>query len=123
MTRRAMLFLLIPASATIAAADMLPLTKGIYVIQGVPCKGASNADTAAYWGGNNAINDQQTQCKIKRLKKDGASYRLTRDCVNIREDDKFTDELKLTVLSRTAFRIQTEYSDQRYRYCGPKVQF
>ena len=119
-------FALIAASGAIAA-DMLPLTRGIYVNVGTRCQGASNADTLSYWGGNNGINGSKLGCKITRLRKQGASFSLHRRCKELTSGGSFDDRAKVTVLSRTSFifhgRSPISTKDRKFRYCGPKVQF
>lgn len=118
--------LLLSASGAIAA-DMLPLTHGIYVAVGTPCKDASNVDTLSYWGGDNGINNQRTKCRITKLTKNGSVYSLQRACSDIREGGSFDDRARITVRSRTSFLIHSQSrfatADRHFRYCGPKVQF
>ena len=118
---------LVLAATSAVAADMLPLTRGIYVRAGTPCKGASNADTLSYWGGKNGINDQQTSCKINSLKKDGSTFLLTRTCTSGRFGGSFDDQVNVKILNRTKFNIYGRASlgaqTHTYRYCGSKVQF
>jgi hypothetical protein len=118
--------LVLGASGAIAA-DMLPLTKGIFVVVGTPCKGASNVDTLSYWGGDNGINNQRTKCRITKLTKKGSTYSLQRACTDTREGFSFDDKAEITVRSRTSFVIHGGWrfanDDRSFRYCGPKVQF
>jgi hypothetical protein len=115
------------AAAGAAAADMLPLARGIYVVVETPCKGASNAETLAYWGGHNGINDQQTGCEIASLSKAGSDYSLKRTCTSRRFGGSFEDKVKVTISDRTTFVIErrTPLGNQvrKFRYCGPEVQF
>jgi hypothetical protein len=117
---------LLLTAAGAVAADMLPLARGIYVTVGTACKGASNADTLSYWGGNNGINDQQTGCTIKSLRKVGATYALNRTCRSVRFGGSFKDRVKVTVLDRTTFlmqgRVPVGPGVRRFRYCARKVQ-
>lgn len=48
--------LLMLSASAVLAGDMLPLAQGIYVVNGTPCKGASNVDTLSYRGKENGIN-------------------------------------------------------------------
>ena len=118
--------LMLSASGAIAA-DMLPLTKGIYVVAGTPCKGASNVDTLSYWGEDNGINNQSTRCRITRLTKNGSTYSLRRNCTDIRQGFSFDDKAEISIRSQKAFVIhggsKFANSDRSFRYCGPKVQF
>jgi hypothetical protein len=118
--------LLLSASGAVAA-DILPLTKGIYVVVGAPCKGASNVDTLSYWGDDNGINNQRTRCRITGLTRNGSTYWLQRACTDLREGFSFDDKAEITVRNRTSFVIHggSRFAnlDRSFRYCGPKVQF
>lgn len=118
--------LLLSASGAVAA-DMLPLTKGIYVVVGTPCKGASNVDTLSYWGDDNGINNQKTDCRITGLTRNGSTYGLQRACTDIRFGSSFDDKAEITVRNRTSFVIhggsQFANENRSFRYCGLKVQF
>ena len=129
MIRRASfgLLCLIAASAA-AASDMLPLKRGIYVDVGVPCKGASNADTLSYWGKDNGINQAHASCRVTSLSKKGPHYDLGRTCRLVQGPyiGHRKDRLRLTILSRTSFVAHWrgfQPEDTTYRYCGLKVQF
>lgn len=106
---------------------MLPLTKGIYVVVGTPCKGASNVDTLSYWGDDNGINSSKTKCRITKLTKKGATYLLQRACTEIQFNGSFNDKARITVRTRTSFTSHgwSDFGtpDRTYRYCGAKVQF
>jgi hypothetical protein len=130
MSRRVGIALLTGLTATsVAAADLLPLERGIYVDIHAPCKGASNADTVSYWGSRNGINVSKAACTIKALKRRGQNYALRRACRDV-YGGSWHDRLKITVLTRTSFIIRTEWNwtglppqETTVRYCGPKVQF
>jgi hypothetical protein len=115
------------SSAGVMAADLLPLQRGIYVVAGTPCKGASNVDTLSYWGRGNGINYQHTRCEITTLNKGGSTYSLKRKCTSIRFGDSYRDEVRVTILSRTSFVFHPttalERPSRTFRYCGPKVEF
>lgn len=119
--------LLTLSSSAALAADMLPLTKGIYVVAGTPCKGASNVDTLSYWGDDNGINNQRTHCRITELTRNGSNYRFQRACTDLRDGFSFSDKAEITVTNRTSFVIhggsRFANEDRSFRYCGPKVQF
>ena len=118
--------LLLSVSGAVAA-DMLPLTRGIYVVVGTPCNGASNVDTLSYWGDHNGINNQRTHCRITGLAKNRSTYSLQRACTDLREGFSFADQIKITVRNHKSFAIQGgarfANDDRSFRYCGPKVQF
>jgi hypothetical protein len=108
------------------AADTLPLRRGIYVQAGIPCKGASNADTLSYWGEDNGINGQQTACKITAMHRDGPLYSVNRTCTSLRFGGSFNDHVKITVLNQRVFKLRARRAhgatERMFRYCGPKVQ-
>jgi hypothetical protein len=119
--------LLLLSASSAVAADMLPLTKGIYVVVGMPCKGASNVGTLSYWGDRNGINNQRTDCWITGLTKNGSTYSLQRACTDLREGFTFADKAEITVRNRTSFVIhggsRFANDDRSFRNCGPKVEF
>jgi hypothetical protein len=111
-------------SSTAVASDMLPLTRGIYVRAGVPCRGASNADTMSYWGHDNGINIQRLSCRIARMRRDDSDYVLDRRCRDIRTGGPWENRITITIVDRMAFLLQGNGSiaRTRFRYCGPRAQ-
>ena len=116
-----MLFL---SASGAVAADLLPLTRGIYVREGTPCRGASNANVVSYWGEDNGLNVSRTACRIDRMTRSGSAYALHRTCREITSGGQFTDRVNLTILGRTSFifqgRPQFAPEDETYLYCGPR---
>jgi hypothetical protein len=106
---------------------MLPLRRGIYVEAGIPCNGASSADTLSYWGKDNGINGQQSGCKITAMRRDGRAYSVNRKCTSLRFGGSFNDHVKLTVFNQTSFKLRARgalgTTERMFRDCGPKVQF
>ena len=119
--------LLVLAASGAVAADRLPLIRGIYVLAGTPCEGASNVDTLSYWGDDNGINDQRTHCHIITMAKNGSTYALRRTCTDIRAGATFDDSAEITIRNQTSFivldRTNPRAEGRQFRYCGPKVQF
>ena len=119
----ALLFL---SASGAVAADMLPLVRGIFVVAGTPCQGASNADTLSYWGNDNGINASRVECRIFKLRRLGQIYSLRRVCGEVQYGGRFKDEARITIHSRTSFTTHGLWDqgiNRTYRYCGPKVQF
>jgi hypothetical protein len=115
------------ASSTAIAADMLSLRRGIYVVVGTPCKGASNADTMSYWGGDNGLNVAREACRIRKMNRQGSRYTLWRKCQsNVGLGGSFSDRIQVKVVEATSFaisgRLRFPTSELTYRYCGPKVE-
>ena len=108
------------ASASAAAADMLPLKHGIYVPADRPCKGASNAEIVNYWGGKSAIGVAQAECTIRALTRNGTTFTLHDECRDLQSGDLIEGgPTVLKIASPTAF----EMSGTHYRYCGTKVEW
>jgi len=108
------------ASSAAVAADLLPLTQGIYVPAARPCKGASNAEIVNYWGGKSSIGVAQAECTIKKISNKGAVYTFSDECRDIQSGELIEGgSTVLTVHGATAF----EMFGTSYRYCGTKVQF
>lgn len=103
-----------------ASADQLPLKHGIFVITGTPCKGASNASIMSYWGGDNALNVSQAECRINRVSHKGTRYSMTRTCTEIQSGSSMGREtVQITIPNPSSFTID----GTSYRWCGMKVQF
>jgi hypothetical protein len=121
-SRKSAALLCLLAGSAAAAADMLPLKHGIYVDTHVACKGASNVDTLSYWGKENGINAQRTECHITKLSKNRATYVLNRMCRDISGSGMFTDHVTIKVVNGSSFTLVGD-PPITYRYCGPRVQF
>jgi hypothetical protein len=124
---RTIAVLILLGSASDSADDLLPLERGIYVDAQKACKGASNADTLSYWGGDNGINAAKVACTIKGLDKAGASFSLQRTCRAVDFEGSFEDGVRVTIHSPTSFTMSGGYQlgipDRTFRYCGKKMQF
>jgi hypothetical protein len=110
--------LVLPLIAAVPA-DQLPLTRGIFVEQGVPCRGAPNVSIVSYWGNDNGINVSQVECRIKRMKRTGTSFTLDRACREIASGSPMDDQVKLTIANPKTLVMD----GTTYRWCGTKVQF
>jgi hypothetical protein len=118
--RRSSALVLLMVSSTALAADLLPLKHGIYVPQGVACKGASNADMVSYWGGKGALNVAQAECKITKLARKGNAFTVKDQCTDLQSGERIEgSSIVLMIPSTTKF----EMDGTAYKYCGPKVQF
>jgi hypothetical protein len=112
--------LMVLASTSVAAADMLPLKQGIYVPVTGHCKGAPNSEIVNYWGGRTSIGASQGECTIKKLSKKANVYTLIDECKDIQSGDVIQGgPTVVTVDSATRFAM----SGVSYKYCGTKVQF
>lgn len=112
------------ASTGAAAADLLPLARGTYVREDVPCRRASNATTLSYRGGRNGLNIQRQICTIRRMTRRGATYSLGRNCEDIRDDTFFSDRVTVTIRDRRSFILHTPFTPPggtRFRYCGRRA--
>ena len=58
-------------AAPALAADLLPLSKGIYVAEGMACRSAPLSQVVNYWGGASAIGSGGPECKITTVTKSG----------------------------------------------------
>ena len=117
-------FLSLTASAS--AVDRLPLERGIYVEVGSRCVGAANAVTTSYWGADNGINTQRTDCRIVTVIKRSSTYALHRICRELAADRSFSDSVRVTIHDRTHFTLHGQPGplppDRSYRHCGPRYQ-
>ena len=105
------------------SADLLPLERGLYVAAGRVCKGASNADQLAYWGGGHGINSAKASCTIRSVRRSGPAHALDQRCSAI-AGGLFDESVELTILNRTSFAYRGDASratgDQAYRHCGAR---
>ena len=107
-------------SASVLAADMLPLKQGIYVPVNRPCKGASNAEIVNYWGGNASLGSARVTCTIVKVTQKGNVYTINDKCGDIQGGGEIAGgPTVVTITSPTHFTRTGE----SYRYCGTKVQF
>jgi len=112
------------ASSGAIAADLLPLTRGIYVREGVRCRGASNADTMSYWGGRNGLNVSRAECTIRRFDRRGSVFTLDRRCRELHSGGSFSNRIRISITGRNAFTLlpPSAAGGRRYLYCGPRVR-
>jgi hypothetical protein len=108
------------ASSAAVAADLLPLTQGIYVPAARPCKGASNAEIVNYWGGKSSIGVAQAECTIKKLSRKGNVFTITDECHDIQSGEAIEGGPTVLVIKDSkSFRT----GGVSYRYCGTRVEF
>ena len=108
------------AGSSAIAADLLPLKQGIYVPEGRPCKGASNAEIVNYWGGKSSIGAAQGECTIKRLTRKGNVFTPHDECRDIQSGDVIVGgPTVITIANPTAFRM----AGISYRYGRTRVEF
>ncbi len=104
-------------AATPAVADTLPLARGAYVRNGVPCAQAPNAGLRDY-NGQGIGSSKAGQCRGRVLAHIGKRYTLRQQCVEYGgrvPTPGRAERLKLRVDARTAF---TDLADgTRYRLC------
>ncbi len=110
---------LLLSSASVFAADMLPLKNGIFVPVGRPCKGASNAEMVNYWGGRNALGNAGENCTIKALTHVGEVYTIRPVCKNLDGHAEIGSDVVVRIAGPDQFLL----GGRQYRYCGPTVQF
>ncbi len=111
--------LLVASTTPSFSAEPLPLTDGIYVKEGVSCKGASNVDTLSFWKKDGGINSSQVGCKIKSYEKKGNIYALKQLCTEIHNGGEFDNNTTITIVNKKIFAVESG----TYRYCGKKMRF
>lgn len=104
----ALMVMLCPISG--AAADLLPLKRGFYVDDSVPCGQASNATLMLFTGTSFGAN-----CVVKSVRKAGRSTRITQTCT-IRDDEADWTFL-YTVLNAREFLLRNDQREFHFRYC------
>jgi hypothetical protein len=69
------------AAGPALAKDLLPLSEGLYVREGVACKDPARADFVAYPGGRAGLHIPPLfDCKFIKLAKSGSTYTLNQNC-------------------------------------------
>ncbi len=102
------------AGVALAAADMLPIRRGIYAPVDMPCAQASQADIVVYHGDRGSIGSPQATCTIRQLDRSGNEFTIADECRDDRSGDLIEGEpQRLMVRSDTAFRIY----ETEYRWC------
>jgi hypothetical protein len=103
--------MLCPISAT--AADLLPLKRGYFVDDSVPCANASNATLELFTGASFGAN-----CVVKSVQKSGRSHRITQTCTM--KDDEADWTFLYTVLNAKEFLLRNDEREFHFRYCEQK---
>ena len=120
MAKPALMLAAMPLMLAASTDQLLPLKHGIFVTTDTPCKGASNVSIMSYWGGDNALNVSQAECRIDRVTHAGTRYTVTRTCTELQSGSSLgKDTVRLTIADPSSFTID----GTAYRWCGMKVQF
>jgi hypothetical protein len=114
------------AVQTVNAADKIPLKRGIYVLEGVPCKDADTASTLNFNG--NGFNSAHVGATIINIRNNGNIYHITQKFEGlggVGGEGTYTGQWTVTIKSRTSFSISDakiggkplDNPPSTYRYC------
>ena len=112
---------------TAAADGPIPLKQGVYVSEGVPCAGATNAHRVYYekLEKGYGLSWPHTACEITQVQKKENVYYLTERCVFKGVEGILTKHLTIAVKGETSFSIlydsleqkNTKKKERAYRWC------
>jgi len=107
------------AAPALAAADALPLKRGMFVREGASCQEPSNSNAMSFGGRD--LSTAHVEGKIVRVEKNGQNYVVTQ---RLEGDGGMGGNLRglhktaLRIHSPTRFTVQDDGA-RTYRYCGP----
>ncbi len=110
--QHSLVFLLLSDIAV--AADLLPLSHGIFVESSVACTSASNATALSYWG--DELNSSKVIGTIVKVKKSGESYQVTLD-LNIQGESGGKEDWTIVIKDPRHMRVTSAYGTSSYRWC------
>ena len=97
-----------PASAT------LPLRRGVYVVEGVPCGSAPNA-AVRVWNGTGLSGSATRFCRPTVLERTGDRYTVENSCENTYDGSRTAERQVIAVPDPHGFTLD----GQRFRMCAP----
>ena len=91
----------------------LPLTAGVYVIEGGDCRNPANASFRV-WNGRGLSGSATKDCRATVLSRDGESYTLRNSCVNTYDGSRTPETLTMRVSDQARFAVD----GNRFRSCS-----
>lgn len=103
-----------PATRTsTTSASEVPLTPGIYVVQGESCRNPANAGWRG-WNGDGLVGSSTRNCRAMILSRSGDDYRLRNSCENTYDGSRSDETFTMTVTDQVHFTIK----GQRFASCS-----
>lgn len=103
------------AAGPALAKDLLALSKGLYVREGVACKDPARVDFVAYPGGRAGLQiPPLLDCKFIKLAKSGSTHTLEQNCYDPQANE--TSDMSISFQAPDPNTIVL--GGTKYRYCG-----
>jgi hypothetical protein len=106
----------LPAAA--AAADKLPLKRGIFVETSVQCSERSNATVVSFWG--DELNTAKAVGKIHRVTKKGKSYAVDLEIEHM-DGSKEKSTWSLVIRNSKSLKITNNFGSWDHRWCSDRM--
>jgi len=106
---------LAPEAAPIAG-DVLPLTRGVYVLAGVQCADPPNAALLVFDG--RGISGSATRdCRTSPIKPQGQNLQINQSCVDTQDGKRRSVRQMIQLQGFEAFAFVTRWDTTAYRLC------
>jgi len=106
----------VPEAAPIRPGDILPLTRGVYVLAGTPCADPPNAALLVFDG--RGISGSATRdCHTRPIKARGRSLQIDQSCADVTAGERKTERQVIELQGLEAFWLKTPHGRGAYRLC------
>ncbi|TPW27715.1 hypothetical protein [Pararhizobium mangrovi] len=86
-------------------ATQVPLTPGVYVLEGTSCENPANAAWRV-WDGRGLSGSSTRACRATILSQDGKTYTLRNSCENTYDGSRSDETIAMTVTDQVHFTVQ-----------------
>ena len=86
------------------SADTVPLTPGVYVLEGTSCENPANA-AFRVWDGDGLSGSATRDCRGTIVSQEGNRYTIANSCENTYDGSRTTERLSMTVTDQVHFFI------------------
>ena len=95
------------------AAIDVPLTPGVYVLEGTSCETPANA-AWRIWDGDGLSGASTEDCEAEIISHEGRTYRMRNSCVNTYDGSRTPETLTMTVPDQAHFSV----NGQAFKSCA-----
>lgn len=95
------------------SAREVPLTPGIYVVEGESCRNPANAGWRG-WNGDGLVGSSTRNCRATIVSRTGDDYRLRNTCENTHDGSRSDETFTMTVTDQVHFTVE----GQRFASCS-----
>ena len=92
-------------ASTTAAPGTIPLTPGVYVVEGTSCENPANAAWRV-WDGQGLSGSSTRACRAEVLSRSGDTYRLRNSCQNTYDSSRTDETLTITITDQVHFTTE-----------------